>query len=67
MGGDLCDFLDSARDPMKNQIIWLPSTGQMFDRYSTIDQEDTRKAVDQLEVFLANVDQSVDQNAKAEK
>ncbi len=37
------------------------STREMFDRYNTIDEEDTRKAVDQLEAFLANVDQTVDQ------
>lgn len=37
------------------------STREMFDRYNTIDREDTRNAVDQLESFLANVDQNVDQ------
>jgi len=35
----------------------------MFDRYNTVDLEDTRKAVDQLQGFLQNVDQNVDQTA----
>lgn len=39
------------------------STREMFDRYNTVDLEDTRKAVDQLQVFLQNVDQTVDQTA----
>jgi hypothetical protein len=51
------------------------STREMFDRYNTVDEDDTRKAVDQLQEFFksvdqmltkpevipANVDQSVDQ------
>jgi len=37
------------------------STREMFDRYNTIDSEDKRQAVDQMEAFLQNVDQSVDQ------
>ena len=37
------------------------ATREMFDRYNTIDGEDTRKAVDQYEAFLANVDYFVDQ------
>ena len=40
------------------------STREMFDRYNTIDEEDVRKAVDQLEVFFGNVDQTVDQDKK---
>ncbi len=43
------------------------STRTMFDRYNTIDGEDTRKAVDQLEGFLANVDQTVDQDQEVDK
>jgi len=31
----------------------------MFDRYNTIDTEDTKKAVDQLEMFFQNVTQNV--------
>ncbi|MBW2083086.1 MAG: site-specific integrase [Deltaproteobacteria bacterium] len=42
------------------------STREMFDRYNTIDQEDTRKAVGRLETFLASVDQNVDQDQKTE-
>ena len=38
------------------------STREMFDRYNTIDEGDKRKAIDQLEGFLAIVDQTVDQN-----
>ena len=37
------------------------STRQMFDRYNTIDIDDTRQAIGQLQDYLANVDQSVDQ------
>ncbi len=37
------------------------STRAMFDRYNKVDLDDTRQAVDQMEVFLASVDQSVDQ------
>jgi integrase len=37
------------------------STREMFDRYNTVDAEDTRKAVDQMSYFLRNVDQNVDQ------
>jgi len=37
------------------------STREMFDRYNTIDSEDTRKAVDQFQGYLSNVDQPVDQ------
>ncbi|MEE8430981.1 MAG: hypothetical protein V3S16_07020 [Candidatus Desulfatibia sp.] len=49
----------------------------MFDRYNTVDEDDTRKAVNQLEKFFenvdqntspsANVDQNVDQNEKSDK
>ena len=38
------------------------STRQMFDRYNTIDMDDTREAIGQLQDYLANVDQSVDQS-----
>ena len=40
------------------------STREMFDRYNTVDMDDSRKAVDQMEVFLQNVDQTVDQGKK---
>jgi integrase len=40
------------------------STREMFDRYNTIDEEDTRKAVNQLEAFFQFNDQSNDQNKK---
>ena len=36
------------------------STREMFDRYNTVDEEDTRKAVDQLQGFFESVDQTVD-------
>ena len=41
------------------------STREMFDRYDTIDTEDTRKAVDQLDVFFQNVTQNVKQAEKS--
>jgi integrase len=37
------------------------STREMFDRYNTIDEDDTRNAIGQLENFLKNVDHPVDQ------
>lgn len=37
------------------------STREMFDRYNTIDEEDTKKAINQLQDYLSNVDQTVDQ------
>lgn len=43
------------------------STREMFDRYNTIDSEDTRKAVDQFQGYLQNVDQTVDQVSNDEK
>ena len=35
------------------------SSREMFDRYNTVDEEDARKAVTQLEVYFGNVTQSV--------
>ena len=43
------------------------STREMFDRYNTIDIKDTRKAINQMEVFLQSVDQNVDQRPKNDK
>ena len=40
------------------------STREMFDRYDKIDAEDKKEAVDQLEVFLWNVDPFVGLNKK---
>jgi hypothetical protein len=40
------------------------STREMFDRYNAVDEEDARKAEEDLEVFFQNVDQSVDQGGK---
>ena len=37
------------------------STRQMFDRYNTVDLDDTRAAIGQLQDYLVNVDQTVDQ------
>jgi len=42
------------------------STREMFDRYNTIDEDDTRKAVDQMTAFLQSGDHSVDQEGKIE-
>jgi hypothetical protein len=40
------------------------STREMFDRYNTIDEDDSRKAVEQMATFLQSVDQTVDQVPK---
>lgn len=40
------------------------STREMFDRYNTVDVEDTRGAVNRLQEYVSNVDQTVDQAAK---
>jgi len=40
------------------------STREMFDRYNTVDNEDTRKAISQLSTHLQSVDQNVDQTEK---
>jgi integrase len=37
------------------------SSREMFDRYNTIDEDDIRKAVNQMQGFLSSVDQTVDQ------
>ena len=42
------------------------STREMFDRYNSIDEDDTRKAVDQMTTFLNSVDHPVDQADKIE-
>jgi len=34
------------------------STREMFDRYNTVDEDDTRKAVEQFENFVENVHQT---------
>ena len=41
------------------------STREMFDRYNTIDEKDTRQAVNQLSLFLKNVDHPVDQEGQS--
>ena len=43
------------------------SSEEMFNRYNTVDAEDARQAVDQLQVYLANVDQNVDQIDSSEE
>ena len=43
------------------------STRAMFDRYNTVDEEDTRWGVDQMGVYLKNVDQTVDQTSVCSK
>lgn len=42
------------------------STMSMYDRYNTVDDDDTRKAVAQMEGYLKSVDQNVDQDIKKE-
>jgi len=43
------------------------STREMFDRYNTVDVEDTRKAVNQLQSYLRSVSQNVSQTAQNDK
>ena len=43
------------------------STREMFDRYNTIDEDDSRKAVDQMTAYLKSVDHPVDQADKIEQ
>jgi integrase len=43
------------------------STREMFLRYDTVDQTDTRKAVNQFSDFLKNVSQNVSQEPEAQK
>jgi hypothetical protein len=43
------------------------STREMFDRYNTVDGDDTREAVNKLEDYFSNIDQNVDQNAISKK
>ena len=47
-------------------IMKIPGhhTRAMFDRYNTIDQDDTRNAVITLETYFESVDRSVDSNKK---
>jgi integrase len=40
------------------------STREMFDRYNTIDETDTRRAIAQMVNFIESVDHSVDQGTK---
>jgi integrase len=40
------------------------STREMFDRYNTVDESDTRQAVAQMVDFIENVDHPVDQGTK---
>jgi hypothetical protein len=40
------------------------STREMFDRYNTIDESDTRQAVARIVSLIQSVDHSVDQGTK---
>jgi len=40
------------------------STREMFDRYNTVDSDDTRKAVDQMSAFLQDVDKTLNETKK---
>lgn len=40
------------------------STREMFDRYNTIDDQDSKSAIERLRSFLEVVDQTVDQDEK---
>ncbi|MEE9566751.1 MAG: tyrosine-type recombinase/integrase, partial [Desulfobacteria bacterium] len=43
------------------------STREMFDRYNTVDAEDARRAIEQLQTYLANVTQNVTQAPSEEE
>ncbi len=43
------------------------STREMFDRYNTVDDEDKRQAIDQLQRYLESVDQNVDHTPSGKK
>lgn len=43
------------------------STREMFDRYNTVDEEDKRKAVEQLEGYFENVYQTFTKTDKNKK
>jgi len=43
------------------------TTRSMFDRYNKIDADDIQKAVAQMDAFLSNVDQTVDQEENCDK
>lgn len=43
------------------------STREMFDRYNTVDEEDSRKAVTQCEQFFQNVTQTLPKTKQISK
>jgi integrase len=58
-------FNTNMRKAGVNQSVTMKMTGHstsdMYERYNTVDEDDIRGAVDQMERFLENVDQNVDQ------
>ena len=61
-------FVTNSRKAKVQESVIMAITGhstrEMFDRYDKIDADDTREAVNMLEVFLQSVDHSVDRNEK---
>jgi integrase len=58
-------FNTNMRKAGVNESVIMAITGHstraMFDGYKTVDSDDKQQAVDQMQSFLANVDQTVDQ------
>jgi len=58
-------FNTNMRKAGVSESVIMAITGHssrgMFDRYNTIDEDDIRNAVNQMQGFLASVDQTVDQ------
>jgi integrase len=58
-------FNTNMRKAGANQSVTMEMTGHstsdMFERYNTIDEDDIRSAVDQMDRYLKSVDQNVDQ------
>ncbi|MGA3208918.1 MAG: site-specific integrase [Syntrophales bacterium] len=72
-GGFICHdlrhtFVTYARKAGVAQSVIMKTTGhsttEMFHRYNTVDNEDTRKGINQFEDYVKSVDQTVDQKEK---
>jgi len=63
-------FNTNTRKARVNESVIMAITGHstraMFARYNTIDSEDKQQAVDHMQAFVANVDQTVDQEGVRE-
>jgi integrase len=61
-------FVTYARKAGVAQSVIMKTTGhsttEMFHRYNTVDNEDTREGINQFEDYIKSVDQTVDQEEK---